>query len=644
MSAQPISFVVHGNVQVYNTASEAGPALPYYGQEDFLGEITHRKPEITFNTSRADVNGRRLPDGIEIRFGTARPTEPTRQIMKDHGFQFSEKQTLWYAKDVPKSRALAEKWADEEVEVDTTQYVKHHFWARVRSGREYDQLRDRTEFFVKTEPPKNFYSKSFLERAVIVDDMIGDGLLFFKKFYNKPVDEDEAEGSDEAPPDSATIADRLQALADGMQKAIDEKMNSATSQQRPTRRRNQIVAGMEAEGRVLMRTQKVLYALANAHRSGAISMFPLLENIRTKSQVTMLNLLERSREENWRESWAQETFENRKDDFSRIGMERYADWEAAEAQKQALLKDFTPSAVQNIHQHHEQEIRELERKVWGMNIPGFFPTPAPLIDRMLALAEVEAHHSVLDPSAGKGDILDMILQRISISKSDLYACEINSVLQQILILKGYKVWEHDFLSLVPGKTQFDRILMNPPFERGQDADHVTHALKLLKPGGRLVAIMVEGVFFRKYKKEKAFQELLKQTNAYVSEPIDGAFSNAFNTANVRVRIVAINQDGSPFPFPSAAWGRQQFDDDDDEPEDAEDRNSGDTGNGDGSTEDAALLELEAEAELELLRMRVEQERRKRQTGMDGPGLDPQRLRRLRQKARSMNDWEVLDFK
>lgn len=643
MSAQPISFVVHGNVQVYNTASEAGPALPYYGQDDFLGEITHRKPEITFNTTRTDVNGRKLPDGIEIRFGTARPTEPTRQIMKDHGFQFSEKQTLWYAKDTPKSHTLAEKWADEEVEVDTTQYVKHHFWARVRNGREYDQLRDRTEFFVKTAPPKNFYSKSYLERAVIVDDMIGDGLLFFKKFYNKPVDEDEAEGSDEVPPDGAIIADRLQVLADGMQKTIDEKFNSATSQQRPTRRRNQIVAGMEAEGRVLMRIQKVLYALANAHRSGNISRFPLLEQIRTKTQVAMLNLLERSRDENWREGWAQETFENRKDDFSRIGIERFSEWEAAEEQKQALLKDFRPSILQSIQRDNDQQIRELERKVWSMDIPGFFPTPAPLIERMIGLADLVLGHTILDPSAGKGDILDAVAQKFIGKNPPLFACEINPTLQEILHLKGYSVLAPDMFDLKPGVDSFDRILMNPPFEKGQDADHVTHALKLLWPGGRLVAIVGEGLFFRKKKKETVFREMLRLRNAYVSEPIDGAFSNAFNTANVRVRVVAINQDNSPFPFPSAAWGRPQFDDDD-EQEDTEDMDSRDTGNGDGSTEDAALLELEAEAELELLRMRVEQERRKRQTGMDGPGLDPQRLRRLRQKAQAMNDWEVLDFK
>jgi len=34
--------------------------------------------------------------------------------------------------------------------------------------------------------------------------------------------------------------------------------------------------------------------------------------------------------------------------------------------------------------------------------------------------------------------------------------------------------------------------MNPPFVNGQDIQHITHALHMLKPGGRLVAICANG--------------------------------------------------------------------------------------------------------------------------------------------------------
>jgi hypothetical protein len=45
------------------------------------------------------------------------------------------------------------------------------------------------------------------------------------------------------------------------------------------------------------------------------------------------------------------------------------------------------------------------------------------------------------------------------------------------------VIEGDFLALNPADfAPFDRIVMNPPFDRGRDCDHVRHAYEFLKPG------------------------------------------------------------------------------------------------------------------------------------------------------------------
>jgi phospholipid N-methyltransferase len=52
-----------------------------------------------------------------------------------------------------------------------------------------------------------------------------------------------------------------------------------------------------------------------------------------------------------------------------------------------------------------------EAKLIGMKLPGFFPTPRPVISRMLELAEIKDGDRVLEPSAGKGDILDMIREQ-----------------------------------------------------------------------------------------------------------------------------------------------------------------------------------------------------------------------------------------
>src|SRR5205085_10643498 len=51
----------------------------------------------------------------------------------------------------------------------------------------------------------------------------------------------------------------------------------------------------------------------------------------------------------------------------------------------------------------------------------------------------------------------------------------------------------DFLGQTPeGLGTFDRIVMNPPFDRGADIEHVEHARRFLKPGGRLVAVVTNG--------------------------------------------------------------------------------------------------------------------------------------------------------
>ena len=169
---------------------------------------------------------------------------------------------------------------------------------------------------------------------------------------------------------------------------------------------------------------------------------------------------------------------------------------------------------------------------------------------------------------------------------NLSACEIHYELRELLTLKGYEIAGSDFLNHLK---VYDKIIMNPPFENGQDIDHVLHALMLLHKGGRLVAIMSEGVFFRNFKKEKEFRDKLFQVNAYISDRIQGAFKDAFNQTGVVVRIVVINQDGSLPEFSET--------EDEDDIEDQEET-------------ETEQLELEALAELELLKMELELKKKK----------------------------------
>ncbi len=172
-----------------------------------------------------------------------------------------------------------------------------------------------------------------------------------------------------------------------------------------------------------------------------------------------------------------------------------------------------------------QKIKHLEIKALESEIPGFFPSPPELIERLLELADLrpEEHQVVLEPSAGKGDILEAIGKyHDQFGDLTLHAIEINPLLREILEAKNYDVVARDFLEYNPGQI-YDRIIMNPPFEKFQDVDHVSHAFGLLKPGGKLAAIVSEGPFFRKFKKDEMFRSFLADNDAYISEPIQGAF-------------------------------------------------------------------------------------------------------------------------
>ena len=212
----------------------------------------------------------------------------------------------------------------------------------------------------------------------------------------------------------------------------------------------------------------------------------------------------------------------------------------AREQRTKLLEDFSPTNNKE-EIEKEQKLKNLEMKVLEAKVPGFFPTPPNLIQNLLELADIQQNERVLEPSAGKGDILDAIKK--SYSYKELHAIEPHSTLREILTLKGHQLVGSDLLQYNSGD-RYDKIIMNPPFEDGQDVDHVRRAFTLLKPGGRVVAIMSEGPFFRQFKKDKSFREFLQKMNALVSQPIKEAFTNAFNSTSVTVRIVAINADGS----------------------------------------------------------------------------------------------------
>lgn len=203
--------------------------------------------------------------------------------------------------------------------------------------------------------------------------------------------------------------------------------------------------------------------------------------------------------------------------------------------------------------------------VKAISAPQLFQTPRELAEQMIDLADVEPGHRVLEPSAGTGNLIgamggrmfaagDTTGQGASPSSSSIVAVEINLALADHL-RAAYPLTAVqccDFLDQHPGPLSdtsangrigwgwFDRVVMNPPFTKGQDRQHVRHAFGFLKPGGRLVAIMSPGPFFHGSKAAQDFRDWFDDLGGTVHELPSGTFKNA--GTNVDTRLVIIDKD------------------------------------------------------------------------------------------------------
>lgn len=187
----------------------------------------------------------------------------------------------------------------------------------------------------------------------------------------------------------------------------------------------------------------------------------------------------------------------------------------------------------------EDPIKAAERKLVGRRIDGFFPTPKTLANRVIEEADIRPGMKVLEPSAGKGDLLDAIKSRHG-DEVTSHAIEPVHDLREVLGAKGHELVGHDFLSHKEGG--YDRIVMNPPFENHQDIEHVKHAYSLLAPGGKVVAIMSNGGG----SKRQAFDDWLSEQGGSSEDLPEGSFSSneAFRKTGVNTRLVTIEKPGS----------------------------------------------------------------------------------------------------
>ncbi|MDE3744073.1 DUF4942 domain-containing protein [Maribacter polysaccharolyticus] len=187
----------------------------------------------------------------------------------------------------------------------------------------------------------------------------------------------------------------------------------------------------------------------------------------------------------------------------------------------------------------------------------FYPTPPEVIKRMLApysgkiwkgginggrqdsLCYGLLDKVVLDPSAGKGDILNFIKKDLSDHARrsvdcDLNAIEIDPNLQSILRDNEISLLGNDFLTY-QRDIFFDVILMNPPFKNG-DA-HLLKAIEIAHDTDIVCLLNAETLLNPHTQKRKELLQMIEKYGNY--EVIGNVFDNAERKTDVNVALVRL---------------------------------------------------------------------------------------------------------
>lgn len=178
-------------------------------------------------------------------------------------------------------------------------------------------------------------------------------------------------------------------------------------------------------------------------------------------------------------------------------------------------------------------------------IKNFYPTPKNLIDKMLVGIDFRAIKTVLEPSAGKGNIVEAVSNKFKYAnysynkevKWDIDAVEIDQNLQYILKGKGIRLVHDDFLTYESLK-RYDLIVMNPPFSNGEK--HLLKAISLQEKGGKIVCLLNAETLKNPCNNNRiALLDKLEQYNASI-EYIKDAFIDAERKTAVEVALIKID--------------------------------------------------------------------------------------------------------
>lgn len=182
----------------------------------------------------------------------------------------------------------------------------------------------------------------------------------------------------------------------------------------------------------------------------------------------------------------------------------------------------------------------------------FYPTPPAIAARVIKAAKLVPDMMVLEPSAGLGGIAIPAAQEGCLVTCFELSQDLATRLRGACAADdSMHVNCANFLEVQPNPLLvFDRVLMNPPFHGQADIAHVVHALRFLKPGGLLVAIMSAGVEFHQNKTATGFRKLVEDCGGRIEPLPDDAFKGTGASVRTVMVVIPVAPVSVPAPVPS----------------------------------------------------------------------------------------------
>lgn len=175
----------------------------------------------------------------------------------------------------------------------------------------------------------------------------------------------------------------------------------------------------------------------------------------------------------------------------------------------------------------------------------FYPTPKELGVGLIDNIKWHEVKNILEPSAGKGNLCELILEQVNLDKTiykyknrniELDCFEINEELKATLKGKGFRVIGSNFLEY-NGFKKYDLIVMNPPFIDGDK--HLLKAIDCCDDNGEIRCILNAETIKNPYTNtRKELLNKLEQLNANI-DFVENAFSNAERKTNVEIAIIKL---------------------------------------------------------------------------------------------------------